>query len=261
MNKKDVELNEILQTIKESIDKGYELEISIDYNSELKDLPDSKLYTSEELNNMNYIGFISEIYNHFRSIEKQQLYEFKSDLDHYFEEDMSFNYRLCSMRPFKGDAGYKRGGGSGTFSMRIFLTQRKLLLQQLSNLFTLFDTYEEIGRNFIINEHLFGLNNISTVIKYIKNTVYKNIIGKLIDEKYYDIEQRRITLEELKESVVLNIKANNYELDDFEITIDDDYGDLYFTINNKYLGNIIKLIQRKEVKTTYYLDINEEEED
>jgi len=259
MNKKDVELSDILQTIKESINNGYELEISIDYNSELKDLPDNKLYTSEELNIMDYINFISEIYNHFRSIEREQLYEFKSDLDHYFEEDVSFNYRLCAMRPFKGDAGYKRGGGSGTFSMRIFLTQRKLLLQKLSNLFILPDAYEEIGRDFIINEHPFGLNNISTVVKHIKNTVYKNIIGKLIDKKYYDIEQRDISLEELKESVVLNIKENYYELDDFEIVIEEDYGDFYFTINDKYLGNIIKLIQRKEVKTSYYLDINEEE--
>ena len=259
MNKKDVELSDILQTIKESINNGYELEISIDYNSELKDLPDNKLYTSEELNFMDYINFISEIYNHFRSIEREQLYEFKSDLDHYFEEDVSFNYRLCAMRPFKGDAGYKRGGGSGTFSMRIFLTQRKLLLQKLSNLFILPDAYEEIGRDFIINEHPFGLNNISTVVKHIKNTVYKNIIGKLIDKKYYDIEQRDISLEELKESVVLNIKENYYELDDFEIVIEEDYGDFYFTINDKYLGNIIKLIQRKEVKTSYYLDINEEE--
>ena len=111
----------------------------------------------------------------------------------------------------------KYGGGSGTFSMRIFLTQRKLLLQQLSNLFILPDAYEEIGRDFIINEHPFGLNNISTVIKHINNTVYKNIIGKIIDEKYYDIEQRRITLEDLKKSVILNIQANDYELDDFEI--------------------------------------------
>jgi len=259
MNKKDVELNEILKTIKESIDKGYELEISIDYNSELKDLSDSKLYTSEELNNMNYISFISEIYNHFRSIEREQLYEFQSNLEHHFEEDVSFHYRLCAMRPFGGDAGYKYGGGSGTFSMRIFLTQRKLLLQQLSNLFILPDIYEKIGRNFIINEHPFGLNNISTVIKHIKNTVYKNIIGKLIDEKYYDIEQRRITLEGLKESVILNIKANNYELEDFKIIIEKDYGDLYFTINDQYLGSIIKLVQRKEVKIEYYLDINEEE--
>jgi len=260
MYKKDVELNDILKTIKESIDNRYELEISIDYNSELKDLPDSKLYTSEELNIMDYINFISEIYNHFRSIEREQLYEFKSDLDHYFEEDASFNYRLCAMRPFKGDAGYKRGGGSGTFSMRIFLTQRKLLLQQLSNLFILPDAYEEIGRDFIINEHPFGLNNISTVIKHINNTVYKNIIGKIIDEKYYDIEQRRITLEDLKKSVILNIQANDYELDDFEIIIEEDYGDLYFTINNQYLGSIVKLVQRKEVKTEYYLDINEEVE-
>ena len=143
--------------------------------------------------------------------------------------------------------------------MRIFLTQRKLLLQKLSNLFILPDAYEEIGRDFIINEHPFGLNNISTVVKHIKNTVYKNIIGKLIDKKYYDIEQRDISLEELKESVVLNIKENYYELDDFEIVIEEDYGDFYFTINDKYLGNIIKLIQRKEVKTSYYLDINEEE--
>jgi len=259
MNKKDVELNEILQTIKESINNGYELELSLDYNSELKDLPDNKLYTPEEVKNMNYINFISEIYNHFRSIEREQLYEFKSDLDHYFEEDVSFNYRLCAMRPFQGDAGYKRGGGSGTFSMRIFLTQRKLLLQQLSNLFTLSDTYEEIGRDFVINEHPFGLNNISTVIKHIKNTIYNNIVGKIIDEKYYDIEQRRITLEELKELVVLNIKANNYKLDDFEITIEEDYGDFYFAINDQYLGRIIKLVQRKEVTITYYLDINEEE--
>lgn len=137
MNKKDVELNEILQTIKEYIDNGYELKLSLDYNSELKDLPDNKLYTSEEVKNMDYIKFISEIYNHFRSIERQQLYEFESDLEHYFEEDVSFHYRLCAMRPFGGDAGYKYGGGSGTFSMRIFLTQRKLLLQQLSNLFIL----------------------------------------------------------------------------------------------------------------------------
>ena len=255
MNKKDVELSDILQTIKESIDKGYELEISIDYNSELKDLPDSKLYTSEELSIMDYINFISEIYNHFRSIEKQQLYEFKSDLDHYFDEDVSFHYRLCAMRPFGGSAGYKYGGGSGTFSMRIFLTQRKLLLQQLSNLFTLSGTYEEIGRDFIINEHPFGLDNISTVIKHIKNTIYKNIVGQIIDEKYYDIEQRRITLEDLKESVILNIKENNYELEDFEITIEEDYGNFYFTINDKYLGSIVKLVQRKEVKTEYYLDI------
>jgi len=215
------------------------------------------LYTSEELNNMNYISFISEIYNHFRSIEREQLYEFQSDLDHYFEEDVSFHYRLCAMRPFGGSAGYKYGGGSGTFSMRIFLTQRKLLLQQLSSLFILPDTYEEIGRNFIINEHPFCLNNISTVIKHIKNTIYKNIVGKIIDEKYYDIEQRRITLEDLKESVIINIKTNNYELDDFEISIDDDYGDFYFVINDKYLGGIVKLVQRKEVKTEYYLDIED----
>jgi len=260
MNKKDVELNEILKTIKESINNGYELELSLDYNSELKDLPDNKLYTPEEVKNMNYINFISEIYNHFRSIEREQLYEFKSDLDHYFEEDVSFNYRLCAMRPFQGDAGYKYGGGSGTFSMRIFLTQRKLLLQQLSNLFTLSDTYEKIGIDFIKNEHPFGLNNISTVIKHIKNTIYENIVGKIIDEKYYDIEQRRITLEDLKESVILNIKANNYELDDFKIIIKEDYGDLYFTINDQYLGSIIKLVQRKEVTTTYHLDINEEDE-
>lgn len=97
-------------------------------------------------------------------------------------------------------------------------------------------------------------------MKHIKNTIYKNIVGKIIDEKYYDIEQRRITLEDLKESVILNIKANNYELEDFEITIEEDYGDFYFTINDKYLGNIVKLVQRKEVKTEYYLDINEEDE-
>ena len=255
MNKKDVELSDILQTIKESINNGYELELSIDYNGELKDLPDNKLYTPEEVKNMDYIKFISEIYNHFRSIEKQQLYEFKSDLEHYFEEDVSFHYRLCAMRPFGGDAGYKYGGGSGTFSMRIFLTQRKLLLQQLSRLFILSDIYEEIGIDFIKNEHPFCLDNISTIMKYIKDTVYKNIIGKLIDEKYYDIEQRRITLEELKESVVLNIQTNNYELNNFEIIIEEDYGDLYFTINDQYLGRIIKLVQRKEVKTEYYLDI------
>ena len=258
MYKKDVELSDILQTINESINNGYELELSLDYNSELKDLPDNKLYAPEEIKNMDYISFISEIYNHFRSIEREQLFEFKSDLEHYdFEEDVSFHYRLCAMRPFGGDAGYKYGGGSGTFSMRIFLTQRKLLLQQLSNLFILPDAYEKIGRYFIINEHPFGLNNISTVIKHIKNTVYKNIIGKIIDEKYYDIEQRRITLENLKESVILNIQANDYELDDFEIIIEEDYGDLYFTINDQYLGNIIKLVQRKEVKTEYYLDIED----
>ena len=256
MNKKDVDLNDILQHIQESINKGYELELSLDYNhDELKDLPQEKVYTVEEVKNMDYINFISNIYNHFRSIEREQLYEFKSDLDHNFEGDVSFYYRLCAMRPFLGDAGYKRGGGSGTFSMRIFLTNRKLLLQQLSSLFILPDIYEKIGRDFIINEHPFCLDNISTVIKHIKNTIYKNIIGEIIDEKYYEIEQRRITLEELKESVILNIKKSNYELDDFEIVIEEDYGDFYFTINDKYLGMIIKLVQRKEVKTEYFLDI------
>ena len=141
--------------------------------------------------------------------------------------------------------------------MRVFLTNRNLLLQQLSNLFTLSDIYEEIGRDFIINEHPFCLDNISTVIQHIKSTVYKNIIGKIIEDKYYDIEQRCIALEELKESAVLNIKTNNYELDDYEITIKEDYGDFYFIITDKYLGDIIKLAQRKEVKTEYFLDISE----
>ena len=251
---KDIELNDLLQNIKEFIDKRYEVEISIDYNSELKNLPNEKLYTSEEINNMDYISFISEIYNHFRSIEREQLYEFQVNFEQFAEQDMNPHYRLCALRPFRGDAGYKRGGGSGAFSMRIFLTQRKLLLQQLQAL-NYSDIYKTMGESFIKNEHPYFMDNISTVTTHIKNTIYKNIIGKIIDDKYYDIEQREITLEELKESVIINIQANNYGLDDFEIFIKEDYGDFYFTINNKYLGNIVKLTQGKEVKTTYYLEI------
>jgi len=250
---RDVELSNILQTIKTSIDKGYELEISIDYNSEIKDLPDDKFYTVEEVKNMDYIKFISDIYNHFRSIEREQLYEFQSNFEQ-FEQDMNPHYRLCAMRPFLGDAGYKRGGGTGTFSMRIFLTQRKLLLQQLNDLH-FSDFYKRMGESFIKNEHPYFIDNISTVKTYIKNTIHKNIIGKIIDEEYHNIEQRIITLEELKEFVISNIKANNYELDDLDIIIKEDYGDFNFIINHKYLGNIIKLTQGKEVKTTYYLEI------
>jgi len=258
MYKEDVGLNEILKHINESKEKGYDLELTIYYNRELKDLPDDKRYSVKEIEAMDYISFISRIYNNFRSIEREQLYEFQVRL-YQNEHDVSFYYELCAIRPFKGDAGYKHGGGSGTFSMKIYLTNRILLLQKLSSLFVLSDIYEKIGKDFINNEHPFCLDNISTVIKHIKNTVYQNIIGKIIDEKYYDIEQRRITLEELKESVILNIQANNYELEDFEIIIEENYGDFYFTINDQYLGSIIKLVQRKEVATAYYLDINEEE--
>ena len=252
---RDVPLNDILQGINESLGDGYELELSIDYNGELKDLPKEKLYTPEDVKNMDYISFISEIYNHFRSIERQQLYEFQVELEK-DEDDMNFHYRLCAVRPFGGDAGYKRGGGSGTFSMRIFLTQRNLLLRQIYDLH--FPTnYEEIGIDFIKNEHPYFLDNISTIIKHIKNTIYKNIIGQIIEDKYYDLEQRDMTLEELKESVVANIKSNDYDLDDFEITIKEDYGDFNFNIKNKYLDDIIKLTQRKEVTTEYFLEIVE----
>jgi len=250
---KDIPLDDILQNIKASLDDGYELEISIDYNEELKDLPKDKLYKFEEVKNMDYISFISEIYNHFRSIERQELYEFQARLER-DEDNTNFHYSLTAMRPFRGDAGYKRGGGSETFSMRVFLTQRNLLLHQIYDLH-LPTIYEDIGTYFIKNEHPYYLDNLKTVTGHIKNTIYENIIGKIIEDKYYAIEQREITLEELKESTILNINTNNYELVDFEITIKESYGSFYFSITNKYLGDIIKLTQRKEVTTEYLLDI------
>lgn len=252
MYKQDVPLNELLTDIKKLMTEGYELELSIDYNRELKKLPDKKWYKTEEVKQLDYVNFISEIYDHFRTIERQQLYEFKVNIWH-DEKDVNPHYELCAMRPFIG-GGYKRGGGSGSFSMRIFLTNKNLLLNQLKEL-CLPVRYEKIGLDFINNEHPVFLGNISDVKKHITNFVYKDIIDKVIEENYYDLQERNMTLKELQELVLDNINNKNYSQEDFEINIVEEYDNNYFRLHNKYLGKIINLIQGKEVKIDYYLDI------
>jgi hypothetical protein len=249
----NIELNTILEDIKQSMDLGYELEFSIDYNRELKDLPENKFYKNEEVLTIDYMEFISRIYNHFRRIERQELYEFQVRVRK-IEDETNFNYELCALRPFSGHAGYKYGGGSGTFAVRIFLTNRNLLLEQLINL-NLPEKYHQIGIDFIKEIHPYHLNDISSVIEHIKSYIYKTCIDKLMDKFEYKLRERIMKFEELRKLVVDNLIFNQFVIDDFEITIKECYDDFYFEMNNKHLGNIVKLTQRKEVQIDYYLDI------
>lgn len=218
-------------------------------------MPDKKLYKTDEIKDINYIEFISRIYNYFRSIERQQLYEFQVKHMQWEDDITSYTFNLCALRPFKGGcSGYKRGGGSGTFGMRIFLTNRKLLLNQLNDL-DLPEKYKDIGIKFIIEEHPYFLKNIDEVVKHIKNVIDEDCIGKLIDDNYYDLQERDMEFEELKEKIITNINKSNYNLTDFTFDIKGKYNNRYFTMNNKYLGQIVKLTQREKTTIEYFLDI------
>jgi len=170
------------------------------------------------------------------------------------EDKNSYIFDLVTLRPGGYCSGYKSGTGYGTFGMRIFLTNKIVLLNQL-NKFDVPKEYKEIGIKFITKEHPYFLRNLYEVINYIKNTIDEDCIGKLIDDNYYDLQERDMEFEELKENIVTNIIKSNYKLNDFSFDIYEKYHNRYFIINNKYLGQIVKLTQREKTTIEYFLDI------